>query len=454
MRRLLTILALLTGLAALAIASSPAAPSPTTAFVLAGGGWGHGVGMSQWGAYGQAKAGRDYRAILGHYYRGTALGAVPASVPQRVRVLIAERAASLAISSAAPIEVIDANGKRYELPAQVALDGKLRLPVGPGGKPKALRGPLRLLPTKGAQLHYSGKAFRGAFGVSHTGDALQLVNIVDLEAYLLGVVPGEMPRGWPLEALKAQAVAARTYAVRRLVTGRSFDLYSDWRSQVYYGAGYEAPDTTRAVRETKGQILTYDGKPAQVFYFSSSGGRTVSALDAFGSDVPYLLAVDDPWDEVSPHHRWPSRLLTAGQAATLFGLAEAMADASIVAGMPGRPAVLRLTTAGGGTSELRLADVRSRLGLKSTQFTVGVLRLDQPAPAAKGKTTVLTGVARSLDGVVLERRGAGGAWSLVERLAPTASGAFRVELKPEKTAVYRLSADGLAGPPVTLRVAA
>ncbi|MBA2294074.1 MAG: hypothetical protein H0W16_02975, partial [Actinobacteria bacterium] len=223
---------------------------------------------------------------------------------------------------------------------------------------------------------------------------------------------------------------------------------------VYYGAGYEAPDTTRAVRETKGQILTYDGKAAQVFYFSSSGGRTVSALDAFGSDVPYLLAVDDPWDEVSPHHRWPSRLLTAGQAATLFGLGEAMADAAIVPGTPGRPAVLRLTTAGGATTELRLVDVRSRLGLKSTQFTVGVLRLDQPTTAAKGKLTVLTGVARSLDGVVLERRGAGGVWSLVERLAPTASGAFRVELKPEKTAVYRLSAGGLAGPPVLLRVGA
>jgi len=139
--------------------------------------------------------------------------------------------------------------------------------------------------------------------VVRAGKKLQLVNVVALESYLLGVVPGEMPKDWPLDALKAQAVAARTYAIANLVEDRSFDLYSDARSQLYYGANAESPGTTRAVTETRGQVLSYDGAPAETFYFSSSGGKTLSALDAFGQDLPYLVSVDDPWDETSPNHR-------------------------------------------------------------------------------------------------------------------------------------------------------
>jgi len=447
-----SVLAAVSAIASTPAAPARAAPTPATVFVLAGGGWGHGVGMSQWGAYGQAKAGRDYRAILGHYYRGTTL-ATGTTAPERVRVLIADGVGTVTLSSTEPIVAVDGAGKRHRLGRAVELDAKLRLPIGPKEKPKAVPGPVELEPTRGASLAYGGRAFRGTFRVLPSGSSLQLVNVVRLEAYLLGVVPVEMPKDWPLEALKAQAVAARTFAVGKSLAGRTFDLYADWRSQAYYGIGSEAPGSSQAVRETRSQILTYDGRPAQVFYFSSSGGRTLSALDVFGSDVPYLHAVEDPWDDVSPHHRWPSRLLSSAQAAKLFGLGATMADASLVPGSSGRPAVLRLTTAGGGTTELRLADVRSRLGLKSTGFTLGVLRLDRPSVAAKGKLAVLTGVTRALDGVVLERRGPGGVWSQVEQIVPSPNGAFSVRLRPERTAVYRLSAGGLAGPLVMLRVA-
>jgi stage II sporulation protein D len=262
-----------------------------------------------------------------------------------------------------------------------------------------------------------------------------------------------MPKEWPLEALKAQAVAARTYAVRGLVEGRSFDLYSDWRSQVYYGVDSEAPASTRAVRETRGQILTYDGKPAQVFYFSSSGGRTLSALDVFGTDVPYLVSVDDPWDEESPNHRWASQLLSGAQVAKRFGLTGVVADASLVPGTPGKPAVLRLTTAAGGTREARLSDVRARLGLKSTGFTLGVLRLDLPSTKVPAGALVLTGVAKAVEAPVLEQRAASGAWTTAKRLEPSATGEFKVRLKIAATTAYRLSAAGLAGPVVTVRVA-
>ena len=379
MRRLSLVVPLVVLLVAAATVSAPAAPTPATAFVLAGGGWGHGVGMSQWGAFGQAKAGRAYKEILGTYFPGTALGASAGTVPEKVRVLVGDGIASVAVTSTAPLVAVDGAGKRYRLGVGVTVDRTLELPVGKEGAAKAVPPPLTLQPTGGASLVSSGKTYRGTFEISRSGARLQLVNRVSLEAYLLGVVPGEMPKEWPLEALKAQAVAARTYAVRGLVEGRSFDLYSDWRSQVYYGVGSEAPAATRAVRETRGQILTYEGKPAQVFYFSSSGGRTLSALDVFGTDVPYLVAVDDPWDEASPNHRWANRLLSGAQVAKRFGLTGVVADASFVPGTPGKPAVLRFTTAAGASSEARLSDVRARLGLKSTGFRLGVLRLDAPS---------------------------------------------------------------------------
>ena len=124
-------------------------------------------------------------------------------------------------------------------------------------------------------------------------------------------------------------MAARTYAIGNLIKGRPYDLYSDWRSQVYYGVEREAPGTSQAVRDTKGKIVTFEGKVAQVFYFSSSGGRTASAVDIYGSDVPYLVSVDDPWDELSPNHRWEPRQLTGRELAKAFGLAGTVTDVSL-----------------------------------------------------------------------------------------------------------------------------
>jgi stage II sporulation protein D len=284
------------------------------------------------------------------------------------------------------------------------------------------------------------------------GARLQLVNVVGLESYLLGVVPGEMPKDWPVEALKAQAVAARTYAISHLVKAKGYDLHSDWRSQVYYGVASEAPGPTRAVLETRGEIVTYQGAPAQTFYFSSSGGRTISSLDAFGTDVPYLVSVDDDWDSVSPNYRWPAQLLTGRQLAKRFGIGGAVTDVGHVPGSPGRPAAIRLETTVGST-DVRLSDVRARLGLKSTGFRLGVLRFDPTAPDAQGRLE-LTGLARGLDDVVLERRGASGAWIKLRQLRPAADGRFAVALRLDATTAFRLNAGGLTGPALTVRFTA
>ncbi len=111
MRRLVAIVTLLAALAAATATASPAATGTPTTFVLAGGGWGHGVGMSQWGAFGQAKAGRGFEQILQHYYRGTELGSAPAAVLDRVRVLVGNGLASVAFTNA--IAVFDGEGKRH-----------------------------------------------------------------------------------------------------------------------------------------------------------------------------------------------------------------------------------------------------------------------------------------------------------------------------------------------------
>ncbi len=448
MRRIAILAAVLVAVTAAASVQSATKP-PQAVFVLAGGGWGHGVGMSQWGALGQAKAGRDYRAILGHYYRGTEIAQAPGPTLDRVRVLVGDGLAKISLANA--LAVFDGNDKRYVLPVgPVTVGPKLQLPVGDAGKQVALPGPLTFRARPGSFLTVGEKGYRGDLRIAKSGAKLQLVNVVPLESYLLGVVPGEMPKDWPLEALKAQAVAARTYAVSHFVKAKGFDLYSDWRSQVYYGVASEGPGPTRAVNETKGEILMYEGAPAQTFYFSSSGGRTLSSLDVFGMEIPYLQSVGDRWDSVSPNFRWTPQLLTGRQLAKRFGIPGSVTDVSTIPGTPGNPAVVRLTTAAGST-DVRLGDVRARLGLKSTGFRIGVLRLDGPTTTAPAGKLRLTGLVRNVEAAVLERRGAGGVWAKVKKLEPAGDGTFAVSLRLDATSVFRLTADGLSGPALTVR---
>ena len=452
MRRLLVIAGIL--LAAVVGAASGAPKPSETAFVLSGGGWGHGVGMSQWGAFGQAKAGRGYAQILDHYYRGTELGTAPAPLIDKLRVLVAANLGKIAVSSSAAIVVIDGTGQKHRLPGEVVVEPSLELPVGKGSVPVALSPPLTFRPTAGANLVHGGKGYRGEFQVTKAGERLQLVNALGLEAYLLGVVPGEMPKDWPLEALKAQAVAARTYAVAHLVNGKGFDLYSDWRSQLYYGVSSEAPGPSQAVRETRGQILTYEGKAAQTFYFSSSGGRTISSLDAFGSDFPYLVAVDDPWDEESPNHAWatqrPERVAAREAVRPSGGRRGRDVRRGHARQARRRPARDDRRRRDGRAAERRPREARSQVdGLPARR------------PPARPSGRVAAEGRRAAHGrrTRRQRRGpraadAAGSWVTVKRLAPAADGTFAVKLRLAATTVYRLAAAGLGGPPLTVRVAA
>ena len=147
------------------------------------------------------------------------------------------------------------------------------------------------------------------------------------------------------------------------------------------------------------------------FYYSSSGGRTASSADVFGLELPYLQSRHDPWDTLSPYHRWKPRSFTAASLAQAFGLSAPVVDVQVVPTASGRPASVTLVKKTGESILLKAADVRARLGLRSTAFRIGVLRVaPPPAARAAGAPVVVSGLARDVDAPLLEKLGANGAW--------------------------------------------
>jgi stage II sporulation protein D len=303
--------------AALLLAAAPA--QAATKLTITGAGFGHGIGMSQYGTYGYSLHLKTYDFILGHYYTGTALGQLDAN--PEVKVLLQGGKKSIAFSGA-----LNAGDQKLD-PAQAYTvkrggDGLL-LRDASGDSVATSPGPLRVDAPVGQALKLMGTSvpgvgdglYRGSLIISASGSRLIAVNALDLEDYVRGVVSGESPAAWPVEALKAQAVAARTYALTTHAGGATFDQYADTRSQVYRGVAAETPSTDAAVAATRGQVVTYGGQPVTTYFFSTSGGETEDIENSFvGSQPkPWLKAVDDPFDSVSPKHRWGPLRYTAGQ---------------------------------------------------------------------------------------------------------------------------------------------
>jgi stage II sporulation protein D len=334
----------LIAISALALALAPAAAAKV--FIIEGRGWGHGLGMSQWGAEGFAEHGTGYRAILAHYYPGTRLARMP---NRTMRVLLAERRDRLLISSRAPFAVFRGGRKR------VLRAGRYAIPS------RRLQPPLRFEP--GAQpLSLDGRLYRGAIAFTGRGGSLVAVNYVRLERYLRGVVPAEMPFRWRPAALQAQAVAARSYALSQLKPSQSFDLYADTRDQVYGGIATERPSTNHAVGATAGQVLTWNGRPALAYYCSTSGGRT-----AAGS-LPYLASVPDPFDSISPHHLWGPLRFGSGRVAKRLHV-PGVRDLSLALDGSGRVASV-LVIWQGGRARIPVSQFESDLGLLSNWFRI------------------------------------------------------------------------------------
>ena len=293
---------LLTLLLSLALAAPAQA---AVSWVVHGRGFGHGVGMSAYGAYGFALKGKSYRFILGHYYSGTTIGTLPG--PRVVRVLL-------------DISPGDVGFTRATSACGIALDPARSFQAHRAGSAIVLRSSAgKRLANCGRKLRAAGSgtieiagvgSFRGALETVPTESdpgSLNVVNALALEQYVKGVMPNEVPPSWPVEELKAQSVAVRSIAITGDVGGNGFDLYDDTRSQVYEGLESEDGRTNAAVDATRGQAVMYGGEIAQTFYSACSGGHTESVENVFGTAIPYLVGVPDPYDFHCPLHKWTLR---------------------------------------------------------------------------------------------------------------------------------------------------
>lgn len=177
---------------------------------------------------------------------------------------------------------------------------------------------------RGAQLRVDGRRLHGALEVRRTSAGLAVVNRVPLEAYVAGSLGREIYASWAPETLKAQAVVTRTYALHRAARARAahWDLAADVSGQVYGGADAESDAVLAAVAATRGEWLAWRGEPILAAFHSASGGRTASAREVWGRDVPYLVSVDVEDEEDSPDTYWRATVSrpTLGRALAPLGI--------------------------------------------------------------------------------------------------------------------------------------
>jgi len=330
-------------------------------WVVLGHGFGHGVGMSQYGAYGYAEHGKGYRFILGHYYTGTSIGTLPG--PRIVRVLLDIAGGDVGFGDATSACGKALDPARSYVARRVARSVQLRTA---GGKPLANCG--RKLRAAGqGQVSIGGEDYRGALEVVSTEESassLNVVNALPVDQYVKGVVPNESPASWPLAALEAQAVAARSYALADQVGGNGFDLYSDTRSQVYGGLESEAARSDQAADLTKGQVVMYGGQIAETFFSACSGGHTESIQNVFfGSPIPYLVGVPDPYDGACPLHSWKLTFSGREISARLGAYLDGQLQRVVVTQRGASPRIVWARLHGsGGMTKIRGDQLASALG--------------------------------------------------------------------------------------------
>ena len=336
------------------------APAAEAAWTINGRGFGHGVGLSQYGAFGFAEQGRSYKEILDHYYARTELGRARG---ERIRVLLGSGDGSVGFGGAAKACGRKLNpAKRYSLEAD---GGGVTLRDGDGDRLESCG--REGAAGSGVDIGGFGR-YRGALVARNAGGELLVINSLGLEGYVKGVVANEVPSSWPTHALRTQAVVARSYG---MATERSgpFDHYDDTRSQVYEGRSSETKVTNKAVSATKREVVEHRGEVAVTYYFSTSGGQTENSEFGFsgGSSVPYLRSVKDPFDDVSPVHKWTVRLSDDQMEAGLEGLFEGTLRDIEILERGASPRIVRARVVGSSGSTTVTGDtLRARLGLRST----------------------------------------------------------------------------------------
>jgi SpoIID/LytB domain protein len=303
--------------------------------------------------------------------------------------------------------------------------------------------------------------YRGSIEVRTDGGGVSSINELDMDSYIRGVVAGEMPSSWPLEALKVQAVAARTYALATAKSSGAFDQYPDTRSQVYRGVTGESVRSDAAVADTARQIVTYNGVPAVTYYFSTSGGHTENVEFSFVGSLskPWLVGVPDPYDNQSPYHRWTLHY-SAVRLDRALGAPGAFKRLKVLQrGVS--PRVVRAQVIGTrGTRNVTGPQVRSALGLRDTWFTdyrvaSSAVHSRSARPASWGPRPprrVLAGQmlpAPRKHVLRVERRGADGHFRPIAHAKTSRSGRYRVTLR--RAGVYRVAYGAVKGSPVRVR---
>jgi stage II sporulation protein D len=332
-------------------------------WTIKGRGWGHGIGMSQYGALGLAQDGSTYKEILRHYYTGVEIDEAKS---ETVRVLIATAQPSIGFTSASEAcgETLSPN-KIYSFRLESGAV-TLRRPNGSKLTGCGQEG----VATGGESVVYSGVGiYRGDLRGRNVGGSLYAINEVGIEEYVQGVIPNESPSSWPQAALRAQAVAARSYALATGIGGDGYDLYDDTRSQTYRGASSEAASTNAATQATASEVITSGGETAVAFFFTSSGGHTENVELGFpgGSPRSYLKGVDDPFDDVSPYHKWSFGQSQAQMETALSGLFSGNLKRIDILERGTSPRIVEARVVGSTSSTVVSGTtLQYRLGLRST----------------------------------------------------------------------------------------
>ena len=414
MRRTLVLAtASLVSLAALAGAGGGSASADAT-FTFYGAGWGHGIGLSQYGAYGLATQGWSATSILAQYYAGTAVNTISSPTSLRVGLLQWQSGIQLmgtngpiglklGSASSHAIGTIP-QGQTWMVRAR-STDGKFLITKSDGSflGGHAWGGPstplialyvyahtIVYVPDTGHRYNVGQFEFNSYKPCGTCDYHTRLIVIVGTNSYVYGIA--EVPSSWPDAALRAQAIAARTYGVFRADTsgqhraGCNCAVYSSSADQVYSGydklAGADGARWKAAADETAGEVVTYAGNPIAAFYSSSSGGHTESNADEWGgTQLPYLQARCDPGDytPANPNRTWSVQLsgTTVGSKVSSYTGATIGAVTSITVNSRSGSGRIGSVTVHGSQSSATLTGIgfQSALGLRSSLVWVNANKL-------------------------------------------------------------------------------
>ncbi len=406
--RRLMVAGLTLGLVGAASLASPttAAADPSTSprsgsFYVTGAGFGHGWGMSQYGAYGAARKGLTWKQILAFYYPKTVRQALPGTGTIRVWVT-ADSDGTLGFKPAAGAKISDGS-KSYRLPTgsayatwRISRSGagyKLSHKSSGGSwktrstglgtgtwKVTSSSGSLRLVLPSG-----STRGYRGALSLIKRGSSGRTVNTVSMENYVRAVVPSEMPTSWHPNAVRAQAVAARTYGafLRARSASSGYDICDTTSCQVYRGSDNETADGDAAVAATAHVIMAFGGKPAYTQFTSSNGGQITTG------DYSYQIAQKDPYDGLIKSQTW-SKTISASRLGSAFGVGKAkrvqVTKRDGYGKWGGRVTTIKIT----GTKRsvtVSGTTFKGKFGMRGNYFTVnGTSSAGKPQPATPPPT--------------------------------------------------------------------